>query len=273
MPELPEVETVRTGLEAALKHAHIRTVTLRRANLRIPFPDGFAAMVENTHILGVERRAKYLLFRLDNGWVIVGHLGMSGRFSVLAEAPERFAAHDHMVWGMADGRCVVFNDARRFGLMTLTRADAAEEHPLLAELGPEPLGKAFSAGYLKEALSRRRIAVKVALMDQKLVVGVGNIYASEALYLAKIDPRRPADEVAGHAALLVKCIRKVLKDAIVSGGSSLRDFVDISGETGYFQHHFNVYGRAGKPCISCGTPIVALRQAGRSTFFCPQCQS
>ena len=272
MPELPEVETVRTGLEAAMKGACIKSVTLWRGDLRTAFPDGFVKALEGACIKAVKRRAKYLLFVLDNGMVLIAHLGMTGWFSVLEKKPKAFGTHDHVVFALKDGRVVVFNDARRFGMMGLARAGEVWEHKAFVGMGPEPLEKGFSAAYLKGMLLKRKIAVKVALMDQKLVVGVGNIYASEALFLCKIDPRRPAEEVADKAAAMVKAIRRVLEDAIASGGSSLRDFLDVNGESGYFQHHFNVYGRAGKPCLKCGTDIVSIRQAGRSTFFCPHCQ-
>ncbi len=272
MPELPEVETVRTGLEAALKGACIKAVSLRRGDLRTAFPDGFAEALEGACIREVKRRAKYLLFMLDTGMVLIAHLGMTGWFSVLAKKPKAFGKHDHVVFSLKDGRVVVFNDARRFGMMGLAKAAEIEEHAAFSGMGPEPLEKEFSPAYLKKMLLKRSIAVKVALMDQKLVVGVGNIYASEALFLSKIDPRRPANEVADKAAGMVKAIRKVLEDAIASGGSSLRDFLDVNGESGYFQHQFNVYGRTGKPCFTCGTAIVSIRQAGRSTFFCPHCQ-
>lgn len=270
MPELPEVETVRTGLDGALRGAKIRKVVLRRGDLRTAFADGFAESVAGAVIVGVRRRAKYLLFMLDNGLAIVSHLGMTGRFSVVEKAPKSYGKHDHVVWELADKRVVVFNDARRFGMMGL--AEDESSYPAFATLGPEPLEKEFSAKYLKAALAKKKIAVKVALMEQKLVVGVGNIYASEALFLCHIDPRRMACDVAGLSAAMVKAIRVVLKEAIASGGSSLRDFVHVSGESGYFQHRFNVYGRKGKPCYICGAPIETLRQAGRSTFFCPHCQ-
>jgi formamidopyrimidine-DNA glycosylase len=176
------------------------------------------------------------------------------------------------VFELDDGRMVIFNDARRFGLMALADRQSLETHPLFAHLGPEPFSKAFSTAYLKEALLRRKGPIKPVLMDQSLVVGVGNIYASEALFLAHIDPRRPAQEVADQSAAIIRAIRQVLKDAIASGGSSLRDFVHITGDVGYFQHKFNVYGYKGKPCHACGTAIVALKQAGRTTFYCPHCQ-
>lgn len=272
MPELPEVETVRTGLAGAIIDARIDRVQLMRDNLRIPFPQNFAAKLLRRSITAIERRAKYLLFSLDSGDVIISHLGMSGRFLVCNTLPKPLGTHDHVVWHLADGRVVIYNDARRFGLMTLCPREELSIHPLLCELGPEPLDKEFSAAYLKTKLAKRSAPIKPVLMEQGLVVGVGNIYASEALFLAKIHPMRAANTVAPSAALLVKSIRRVLSDAIVSGGSSLKDFVQVSGDAGYFQHHFNVYDRAGEPCTACETPIMTIRQAGRSTFFCPHCQ-
>jgi formamidopyrimidine-DNA glycosylase len=272
MPELPEVETVCTELALSIKGAIIDRAVLLRPNLRIPFPAHFEELLTDQIITDIRRRAKYLLFELSSGSIIISHLGMSGQFSVLAKAPKTFAKHDHVVWYLRDGRVVVYNDTRRFGLMTLSTKTNIFAHPLLAILGPEPFEKAFTATYLQDELLKRRTPIKVSLMDQSLVVGVGNIYASEALFLAKIHPLTPANMAADQAKLLVKCIKKVLGDAIKSGGSSLRDFVHVSGESGYFQHHFNVYGRTEKPCFTCGSPIKILRQSGRSTFFCPQCQ-
>lgn len=272
MPELPEVETVRRGLEMTLKGAVIHKVTLRRKDLRIPFPKGLTETLESRQITGIGRRAKYLLFALDSDDTLIAHLGMSGRFSVEPQTPKAFASHDHAVFVLEDGRAVIYNDVRRFGLMALVKTDRISQHPLLSELGPEPLGRDFTPAYLKEELARRRSPIKTALMDQSLVVGVGNIYASEALFLAGIDPRKPAKSVAFMAKELVGTIRRVLGDAIASGGSSLRDFLHVSGETGYFQHHFNVYGRKGQRCFACHHPIRIVRQSGRSTFFCAHCQ-
>ena len=272
MPELPEVETVRAGLHAALAGACISDVLLRRADLRVAFPPNFAKALAGRTILRAGRRAKYLLLHLDNEQVWVAHLGMSGRFSVEAKAPARWATHDHMAAMLADGRVLIYNDARRFGLMALASADALEAHPLFAHLGPEPLEAGFNARYLKQALARRSGLIKPVLMDQALVVGVGNIYASEALFLAGIHPATPAKNAASRAATLVKCIRQVLGEAIASGGSSLRDFLHVSGEAGYFQHQFRVYGQAGKPCQRCKAPIAHMKQAGRATFFCEKCQ-
>lgn len=272
MPELPEVETVRTGLDQALKGATIASVTLRRKDLRIPFPGGFAEALEGRRILGVGRRAKYLLFTLDSDEVLIAHLGMSGRFSVEPKRPKTLSKHDHALFLLTDGRVMIFNDARRFGLMTLAKKAQLDKHPLFAHLGPEPLERAFSEAYLKKALAGRKAPIKPVLMDQELVVGVGNIYASEALFLAGIDPRKPASRVALKASEIVTATQQVLRAAIASGGSSLRDFLHVSGESGYFQHRFNVYDRKGKPCPRCHKPIRAARQAGRSTFWCASCQ-
>jgi len=272
MPELPEVETVRTGLDAALKGSKIAGVTLRRADLRIPFPENMAARLAGKTIESIRRRAKYLLFDLGGGDVLIAHLGMSGRFSVVPKFSKKLGTHDHVVITLTDGRALIYNDPRRFGLMTIAQSSELTSHPLFAALGPEPLEKEFSTAYLKLELTRRNTAVKVALMDQALVVGVGNIYASEALFLAGIDPNIPAKTVADRAKPIIAVIRKVLTDAIESGGSSLRDFMHVSGESGYFQHRFNVYGREGKPCFSCGEPVRSTRLSGRSTFFCPHCQ-
>jgi len=271
MPELPEVETVRTGLEKAIKGAAIHKVTLRRKNLRIPFPVNFTTVLQGKTISGIGRRAKYLLFSLGKDDVLIAHLGMTGRFTVTNKTPV-LLPHDHVIIELNDGRSLMYNDARRFGLMTLAKQARLGAHPLLSALGPEPLEKAFSAKYLKQELVKRSGPVKSAIMDQKLVVGVGNIYASEALFLAGINPLKPAKTVGDKSSELIATIRKVLHDAIASGGSSLKDFVQVSGETGYFQHHFNVYGRGGKPCFTCGTPIRSTRISGRSTFFCPDCQ-
>ncbi len=272
MPELPEVETVRRGLEQALKDATIKKVTLRRHNLRIPFPDNISTLLEGRRIKAIRRRAKYLLFDFDSDDVMIAHLGMTGRFSVEAKAPKRFSKHDHAVFELSDGRVTIYNDARRFGLITLCKRAETSTHPLFAALGPEPLEEEFSVAYLKTALARRKAPIKTVLMDQAVVVGVGNIYASEALFLSGVDPRKPALEAAGKAKQMIVSIRKVLDDALASGGSSLKDFLHVSGESGYFQHQFNVYGRSGKPCISCHKPVAMLRQAGRSTFFCKYCQ-
>ena len=272
MPELPEVETVCRGLKTSLTGTCIKNLQLRRKDLRTPFPANFAQKLAGRRIKNITRRAKYLLFELDNGLVLIAHLGMTGRFSVNPKAPKTYATHDDVIFTLDDNRVVIYNDARRFGVMDIAAANALPSHPLLSHLGPEPLEKTFSPAYLKSALSKRKAPIKPVLMDQELVVGVGNIYASEALFLAGISPLTPAHKVADKAPLLIKCIRKVLQDAITSGGSSMRDFLHVSGEAGYFQHQFNVYGREGEGCTTCKTPITAITQAGRSSFYCATCQ-
>ncbi|MDE3015319.1 MAG: bifunctional DNA-formamidopyrimidine glycosylase/DNA-(apurinic or apyrimidinic site) lyase [Pseudomonadota bacterium] len=278
MPELPEVETVRRGLDAALENAVIESVMLRRKDLRAPFPDGFARALAGRKILRVKRRAKYLVFNLDSDDAIIAHLGMSGRFLIArhpvgCEAAARSEGkHDHVVFTFKDGRALIFNDPRRFGLMTVAKKSALAAHKLFAGTGPEPLRKGFSPEYLKAALAKRKGPVKTALMDQALVAGVGNIYASEALFLAGVDPRKPSHKAADHAAKIAGAVRQVLKEAIASGGSSLRDFRHVSGEEGFFQHRFRVYGREGKSCPVCHQRIFLIRQGGRSTFFCKTCQ-
>lgn len=272
MPELPEVETVRRGLEKTIKSATIKQVTLTRRDLRIPFPRNFANQLTNRKILGIGRRAKYLLFRLSGGKVLVSHLGMSGRFVLKPKMPAAFSPHDHVIFTLKDGRTLLYNDARRFGLMTIVDKHSLYNDSLFVHLGPEPFDKSFSENYLKKSLAARTTNIKTALMDQTLVVGVGNIYASEALFLSHIHPQHRACDIKNKYAVIIKSIRIVLMRAIKSGGSSLRDFVDIEGYSGKFQHRFNVYDRAGKPCYACGAKIKTLRQSGRSTFFCPQCQ-
>jgi formamidopyrimidine-DNA glycosylase len=272
MPELPEVETVRRGLTKALKGATIQTADVRRKDLRIPFPPGLAKTLAGRRIADIRRRAKYLLFYLDSADVMIIHLGMSGRFLIEEKPPARYGKHDHLVLHLADGRVAIFNDARRFGLVTLTTRHEVKTHPLFSHLGPEPLEKTFSPAYLKAALARRKGPIKPVLMDQQLVVGVGNIYASEALFLAGIDPRKPARKAASSAAPLIEATRKVLRDAIISGGSSLKDFVHITGKTGDFQDRFSVYDQQGEPCPRCTRPIQRLKQAGRSTYYCAHCQ-
>lgn len=271
MPELPEVETVKRGLENVLKGAKISSVTLKRSGLRVPFPPGFAKSLKGRTITSITRRAKYLIFHLDSPQVLIVHLGMSGRFSSYNHSVP-LTRHDHVIFTLSDDRVLIYNDARRFGIMTLADSESITENVLFSHLGPEPLEKGFSTAYLKSQLAKRKGPIKPALMDQSLVVGVGNIYACEALFLAGIAPQKPSSEVTDKAGAIINSIRKVLNEAIESGGSSLRDFYQISGETGYFQHHFNVYGRRGKPCYSCGTAIHTIKQAGRTTFFCPTCQ-
>lgn len=273
MPELPEVETVCRGLRAAMMGRHIDEVVLRRQKIRIPIPADLPEQVQGAKVTSVERRAKYLIIHLDNGYGILGHLGMSGRMMVFSRLPHTPEKHDHVYFMLNDGQVVVFNDPRRFGLITGCASADMQQHPLLRALGPEPLGEEFTAEYLYSQLQRRKQAVKPVLMDQKLVVGVGNIYAAEALFATGINPERPANEISKKQCKeLVRAIQVVLEAAIASGGSTLRDYVDSAGASGYFQHHFEVYDREGKLCRKCTTPVTRITQAGRSTFYCAECQ-
>ena len=279
MPELPEVETVCRGLSATLAGQVLRRVDQNRPDLRFPLPERLAEQLVDRRVDRIDRRAKYILVRLDDGMVLMIHLGMSGRMVV--SPPDQAngftpQTHDHVVFHAADGAVVAFNDARRFGMMDLVPAARLDRHPLLADLGPEPLGNGFNAPYLSSRLAGRRTPIKSALLDQRVVAGLGNIYVCEALYLAGISPRRLAASVAGRRAeRLVPAIRQVLTAAIAAGGSSLRDYVRTDGELGYFQHAWAVYGREGEPCGNCECAaqetggVRRLVQAGRSTFYCP----
>jgi formamidopyrimidine-DNA glycosylase len=275
MPELPEVETVRRGLAMALDGKRLTRVEVRRPDLRRPFPERFAARLKGRRIDAFRRRAKYLLLGLDSGedWLI--HLGMSGRMLVGQGWPNALDAHDHVVVGAEDGTVVRFNDARRFGVMDLMAAGETDTHPLLAGIGPEPLDDAFDGPALAQRLAGKAAPIKAALLDQRVVAGIGNIYASEALFRARIAPTRKAGTVQGDRAdRLVEAIKAVLLEAIEAGGSSLRDHRQTSGELGYFQHRFAVYEKDGKPCPVCASKagIRRLVQSGRSTFYCAKCQ-
>jgi formamidopyrimidine-DNA glycosylase len=292
MPELPEVETVRRGLQPVMEGSRILKVEARRKDLRFPFQADFVARLQGQTVTGLGRRAKYLMADLGSGDVLLMHLGMSGSFRVQkpdeADTPGAFhhprgkdAAHDHVVFHMSSGADVVFNDPRRFGYMkVIARADLDEE-PLLRGLGPEPLGNEFDAGLLARACAGKKTSLKAALLDQRVVAGLGNIYVCEALYRARLSPRRVAmtlatkkGEPTDHAKRLVEAIHAVLNQAIEAGGSSLRDHRQTSGELGYFQHSFKVYDREGEPCGAKGSGGVVRRftQNGRSTFWCPKCQ-
>lgn len=278
MPELPEVETVRRGLMPRLVGRRIVRLQQRRADLRVPLPAKFATRVEGRAVTGIDRRAKYLLVRLDDGQTLIVHLGMSGRMTLHdaeTAASHPLDRHDHVVFDMDDGWQVRFNDARRFGLMVLVADEAVAQHKYFMSLGPEPLDDAFTGDVLAARLAGRRTPIKAALLDQKTLVGVGNIYACEALFLAGISPRRSAHTVKGErAGRLVEAIKFVLKRSIQDGGSTLRDHVQPGGELGYFQTRFNVYDRAGIACPTrdCGQTVRRLVQAGRSTFYCARCQ-
>lgn len=284
MPELPEVETVRRGLAPALVGKRIARARTRRADLRFPFPPRFAAKLKGRRIDALERRAKYLLAHLDDGNVWVTHLGMTGRWSILgakrqpgdfyyAEPPD--PAHTHVTIEMEEGPRLEFNDPRRFGYMDLIAEDGLDAHPFFKGLGPEPLGNAFHLPYLRKALAGKKTSIKAALLDQRIVAGLGNIYVVEALYRAGIAPTKAAGRISAvRLERLYHAIRAVLEEAIEAGGSSISDYARADGARGGFQHRFRVYDREGAPCLTrdCGGVIVRATHGGRSSFWCPRCQ-
>ena len=283
MPELPEVETVRRGLLPVMEGQLIDRADVNRPDLRWPLPVGMADRLTGKTVLALRRRSKYILADLSSGETLLIHLGMSGRMLISGQmvadfhydhpAPQK---HDHVVLHMANGARVTFNDARRFGAMDLLPTATAEDHPLLAAIGPEPLGNGFDESYLAARLKNRNTPIKSALLDQHLVAGLGNIYVCETLYRARINPATKAGTLSEHRVYsLVPIIRQVLTEAIIAGGSSLRDYRQADGELGYFQHSFQVYGREGQPCQTpgCSSLIARMVQSGRSSFHCPSCQT
>jgi len=296
MPELPEVETLRRGLAPALEGARITAVEQRRADLRFAFPERFATRLTGRRIAALSRRAKYLLAELDSGEVLVMHLGMSGSFRIAVQhetvAGDSFfhprgkdAAHDHVVLHLDGGKAgkatVIYNDPRRFGFMTLIDRQVIDGHKLFAGLGIEPTGNALAPAALAGRFAGRTAPLKAMLMDQRIIAGLGNIYACEALWRARLSPRRAAGTLVRRDGSpgrrldrLTEAVRAVIADAIAAGGSSLRDYVHTDGSLGYFQHDFAVYERAGESCRrpGCGGTIARIVQSGRSSFYCPQCQ-
>ena len=300
MPELPEVETVRRGLEPVMEGQRIAHVVQKRPDLRFPLPPNFAERLTGRSVLRLERRAKYILIGLAQDAqnpeeVLLIHLGMSGRFTIWPpkqsrkpeaetsdpKGPDGTGRHDHIVWDMESGHKVVYTDHRRFGYMDLIAADEIETCKHLVKLGPEPLGNHFSAHSLQLALQGKRTPIKSALLDQRVVAGLGNIYVCEALHRSGISPTREAGQVAGKTAKptqrverLTATIRSVLQEAIAAGGSTLQDYAHTDGELGYFQHSFTVYDREGEPCLKsgCKGKVTRLVQSGRSTFYCATCQ-
>lgn len=282
MPELPEVETVRRGLEPAMTGKVIVAAAVNRPDLRFPFPDRMAERLQGARVEVLHRRSKYILADLSTGETLLIHLGMSGRMLISGAAPGTFhhdhpapAKHDHVVLDMEGGARITFNDARRFGAMDLMDTGAQSEHWLIRDIGPEPLGNGFNEAYLTDRLKGRALPIKSALLDQKIVAGLGNIYVCEVLHRAGIDPRRKAGSLSvKRMSGLVPLVREVLGEAIEAGGSSLRDYRQADGELGYFQHTFRVYDRENAPCPTpdCQGSIARIAQSGRSTYFCPQCQ-
>lgn len=282
MPELPEVETVCRGLAKPLEGRRLTAVDVRRPDLRFPLPENLAARLTGRQILSISRRAKYIRAFLDNGEVLVVHLGMSGRMVIdrpeTGPAPEK---HDHVILLTEDGDRVRFCDPRRFGYMDLIPGDALDAHPYFASLGPEPLGNEFNAPYLAERFAGRKSPVKTALLDQQVVSGLGNIYVCEAMWRSRLSPLKPAGRLVTKAGQprvtlqrLAVDVRAVISEAIAAGGSSLRDHIRTDGTLGYFQHGFSVYDREGKTCPrpGCGDTVRRIVQSGRSTFLCPRCQ-
>ena len=292
MPELPEVETVRRGLAEVMEGRRVELVEVRRHDLRIPVPDDFALRLKGRTLEKLGRRAKYLVGEFDDGTVLLAHLGMSGRMiietpadgaqkppenrpGIFAHDPGKHARHEHIVFHVGNGTVIRFSDPRRFGLMTLTDRDSFADHKLIRHLGPEPTGEDFTGPVLAARLKGKHTPIKAALLDQRVVAGGGNIYACEALYAAGLSPRRQASTVqGGRADRLAAAVRDVLGEAIAAGGASLRDHVAPTGELGYFQHSFKVYGRTGEPCpgCDCGQSVQRVVQSGRSTFYCAKRQ-
>ena len=291
MPELPEVETVRRGLERVMLGARIDKVELRRADIRAPCPPRFASRLSGRRIVGLDRRAKYLLFRLDSNETLIAHLGMSGSFRIEKSAtlaPGAFhherskdAKHDHVVLHLGNGTRITYNDPRRFGFMDLAGTETLKTYRRLADLGDEPLSPGFGAARLAKLFAGSRAPLKSALLDQRRIAGLGNIYACEALFRARLLPTRPATVLANAhgaptraASALISAIRDVLEEAIEAGGSTLRDHRQTNGELGYFQHAFRVYDREGLPCLRprCRGTVARITGSGRSTFYCPVCQ-
>jgi formamidopyrimidine-DNA glycosylase len=289
MPELPEVETVRLGLAPVLEGFRLTDVQTRREDLRLPFPQDFVARTKGRKVIALRRRAKYLLADLDSGETLVIHLGMSGRMSVFSQGRQRrignyvydkapegagTGKHDHVIFQTDAPARIIFTDHRRFGLMSLVNTERLGEDKLFKSIGIEPLSAGFNAAYLKIALDGKRTPIKSALLDQRLVAGLGNIYVCEALFRSRISPKRLAGSIKGdQLAMLTTAIKKVLKDAISAGGSTLRDHAQATGDPGNFQHRFLVYGRQAKPCkLGCKGSVKRIVQSGRSTFYCPNCQ-
>jgi formamidopyrimidine-DNA glycosylase len=295
VPELPEVETVKRGLEPALLGRTFQRIELRRKNLRFDFPEGMAEAMQAAKIEALERRAKYILVHCSNGKTLILHLGMTGRFTIVkpdgqsiepgafyyeAGGFTELGAHDHVVWHLDDGVRIIYNDARRFGFMDWADTHTRDAHKLLCDIGVEPLGNSFHLDHLVEKLRGKKAPMKAALLDQHVVAGLGNIYVSEALHRAKISPKLEAGKLIKSKRPdtrledLVRHIKDILNEAILAGGSTLQDFQNTAGEKGAFQQRFQVYDREDEPCVTpgCNSSIKRIVQSGRSTFYCPICQ-
>ena len=275
MPELPEVETVRRGLQPFLDGQKLKTVVLRRSGLRIPFPKDFSERLRGRTVNYLTRRAKYLLMHIEGGDVVIIHLGMSGHMTILKNNIPKPGKHDHVDFCICTGVIIRFNDPRRFGLMTITTEKELDFHKFFRAIGPDPLANHFNHHKLTEALVGRKTSIKVALLDQRIIAGLGNIYVSESLFRSGISPLRLANSLKRfEVEKLAKCICEVLIEALEAGGSSLNDHVKPDGKLGYFQNNLRVYGQEDKICIVClEVKIKKIKQSGRSTFYCPICQS
>ena len=276
MPELPEVETVMRGMQPALEGKKLINIEARCDSLRWPIPYNFADRLRGRRVINIARRAKYILWYLDDETVMILHLGMSGRVSITAKRPSKIEKHDHLIFTTEEGAVIRFNDARRFGMVDLSTSGSIFQHKLLRQIGPEPLSNDFNELSLKEMLRGKKTTIKNALLDQRVVAGLGNIYVCESLFRSNISPKRLALNVKGkRLKTLLLNIREVLNEAILAGGSSLRDHAQTNGDIGYFQHNFMVYGREGQACKKkgCGNKVNRIIQSGRSTFYCTKCQN
>lgn len=276
MPELPEVETVMRGMQPALEGKKLINIEARCDSLRWPIPNNFADRLRGRRVINIARRAKYILWYLDDETVMILHLGMSGRVSITAKRPSKIQKHDHLIFTTEEGAVIRFNDARRFGMVDLSTSDSIFQHKLLRQIGPEPLSNDFNELSLKEMLRGKKTTIKNALLDQRVVAGLGNIYVCESLFRSNISPKRLALNVKGKRLKALSLnIREVLNEAILAGGSSLRDHAQTNGDIGYFQHNFMVYGREGQACKKngCGNKVNRIIQSGRSTFYCTKCQN
>ncbi len=278
MPELPEVETIKEALKKAVCGERILSVQVRNRRLREKVPDDFETIITNTSIMEIYRRAKYAVLKLDNGYSIIMHFGMSGKIKISAAQPDQLEKHDHIIIQTSNGT-VVYNDARRFGLVTYVKSDEINRHKLFAHTGTDPFDDELTGDYLFNKIKHKKTAIKIALLDQSIINGIGNIYASESLYDAGISPLRPCCDITFQEAdRLIQSIRKILLAAIKAGGSTLRDYSRPDGSLGYFQHRHCVYNKTGKPCPNCtcnfkqSGGIIKITQAGRSTYYCPQQQ-
>ncbi|WND03799.1 bifunctional DNA-formamidopyrimidine glycosylase/DNA-(apurinic or apyrimidinic site) lyase [Temperatibacter marinus] len=278
MPELPEVETVMRGIDPVLTGKRLVMAQKRRPTLRFPIPEDFEAALTGKRVIGMRRRSKYILMEMEGDLTVLIHLGMSGRIRLFkGQDSETYEAekHDHILLKTEEGTLLAYNDPRRFGMWLFIDSNSVDEHDLIKNIGPEPLGNHFNADYLSSRFEGKKTPIKSALLDQRLIAGLGNIYVCEALWRTGIHPKRQAGKIAEkRLSKLVPAIRDILQDAIISGGSTLKDHAQVDGELGYFQHKFNAYGRENAPCLrdSCSGTIKRIIQSGRSTFYCDSCQ-